>query len=404
MGLTPALWIGFGVDSDMNEYFKANPDVVLADDKCWCGRYFPDMSHPKYLNEYLPKALNNVKEWGYEAIKWDTITNCKIVNQKYQSRRYDPTLTAKQLQRNLAKTTREILGEKMYMLLCAAEDDADVLTAIDFFESARTGNDIFNWKEFITNGVLRTLKYYPLHNNVFFADCDNLVLREEYNDYNQAASRVYFVSMLGLPLTFGDEFDALDEARIELIRKSMPVLDVHPMDIHRQLKLDEALMMNLVIEKEWESYNILNVFNKNDEKNTFTVDLEKDLSVDEGEYLIYDYSKDEFVGCTSKQFKAKFDKHESRIFAVRKKLDRPQLLSTSRHISQGAAEIKDMVWDNNELTIKADVIKGADYKITLYIPDNFKAPENLVKVEKNVYSMTVTPDKTETKTFKFKMA
>ena len=403
MGFTPALWIGFAVESDINnEFVKDNPEIIIADEKAWCGRYFFDLSHPKYLNEFLPKAFAKVKEWGYDVIKFDTITNGKIINEKYHYLCYDPLLTSRDLHRNLAKIARREMGDGAYMLSCCAHNLADILWTADLYESARVGSDIFNWQEFISNGVLRVLRLYPLHNNLFFADCDNLVLRDQYNDYYQAMSRVYFVSMLGLPMTFGDEFEVLDEKRIDLIKTSLPVLDVHPMDIKYKTKLSDVLKMNLVINKEYENYNVVNVFNVSGKEKNVNVSFEDDLYIDNGKYLVYDFTKNTFCGIMTESFDVELDVNESRIFAVRKLVDRPQLVSTSRHITQGAAEIDSMTWKNNTLSITADVIGGAEYTLTIFVPDGFSAPDNLVSAGNGIYKMKCVPEKDGKKTFAFK--
>lgn len=405
MGFTPALWIGFTVESDMNcEYVKENPEIVLADEKAWCGRYFFDLSHPKYLNEFLPKAFSKVKEWGYDVIKFDTVTNGKIINEKYHNLCYNPKLTSRDVQRNLAKVARRELGDDCYMLACCANNKADVLWTADLYESARVGCDIFDWNEFITNGVMKVLWFYPLHSNVFFVDCDNLVLRYKYNDFTQAASRVNFVSMLGLPITFGDEFEALDKSRIDYIKKSLPVLDIHPCDINPKVKFGEILKMNLAIEREYESYNVVNVFNISGKKGSFYVNFENDLNVDLGEYLVYNFTKDKFEGIMTEGFDVNLDVNESCIFSVRKLEKRPQIVSTSRHISQGAAEVSGMTWENNELTITADLIGGAEYTVTLYVPEGYTPCDDLLSVGGGIYKKTIVSDtdKKQTLSFNFK--
>ena len=402
LGLVPCLWLGLAVEPRLCDFMKENPEVVLAEYKWWCGKYFYDFSHPKYLNEFLPQALKNVRKWGYEAFKLDTITQGKIINEKHHAKLYNPNLTQMDLQRNFAKTARKNLGEDCYMLCCAAETDGDILWASDIFDAARIGGDIFSWKSFINNGVVRALRYYPLHNNQFVADCDNLVLREEFNDITQAASRVYFVSMLGMPVTFGDEFDALDQARINLLKSALPVLDVHPMDIQRQTEFDKILKMNLVIEKEWDSYNILNVFNKNEQANSATINIQNDLDVDAGKYLVFDYTKDKFIGLVESEFDVEFDANESRVFSIRKVLGRPQIISTSRHITQGAAEIEKCEWSEKDkkLLIKAKLIKDAEYVITLFVPEGYSIDKDLIKISNNVYKKIITPTKTDTQEIK----
>jgi hypothetical protein len=143
------------------------------------------------------------------------------------------------------------------MLSCSSAGDQSVLWASDIFDAARVGEDIFKWEDFLSRGVDMTLRYFPLHNNTIFLDCDNVVMREEFNDTLQAASRIFFVSMLGLPITFGDEFDALDEKRISFIKSCLPVLNIHPTRICKEKVKESILKTNLAIAKKWERYDIL---------------------------------------------------------------------------------------------------------------------------------------------------
>lgn len=398
MGLEPALWIGFTVDSDMNEYLKENPEIVFADIPTWCGRYFLDMTHPKYLNEFLPKALANVPKWGYRVVKYDTLPQAMMKHEQYHNRLYNPELTTKEAYVGMIKKARQELGEECYMLSCASDNDADVLWGIGVFDSARIGGDIFKWEEFLVEGVERTMKFYPLHTNTLIPDSDNVVMREEYNDIYQAASRIYFVSMLGIPMTFGDEFDALDDKRIDFIKSCLPVLDIHPMDAYRKKPDKNILKMNLAVEKEWESYNILNVFNNKSNKNKTEVLLNEDMGLDEGDYLVYDYTHDKFLGVEKTGFTVNLESCESRIFSVRKKVNHPQIISTSRHISQGAAEINDVKWveKDKELKISAELIDNVPYTITLYVPDGYAPAEDMEFVEDRIYKKIVTPEKSGT--------
>ncbi len=409
MGLTPALWIGFTVDTAINEYIKDNPDIILADKKSWCGRYFFDFSHPKYLNEFLPKAIANVKSWGYEAFKYDCLPSAMTIHDRYHDKMYDPSLTTKEAYRKMIEVTRKEMGKDTYMLSCSGgTNDSNPLWAGDMFDAARIGEDVFEWKEFMTYGVDRVLRFYPLNNNLMYLDCDNIVMREEFNNEYQAASRIYFVSMLGLPITFGDEFDALDNKRVDLIKSCIPVLDIHPMDSFVNKRDGDIVKINLAIEKEWGSYNVLNVFNSKDAKNSDTVDLKKDLCLENGEYLVFDYTDDKFLGIKDSTFSLKLGAYASKILSIRKKQNIPQIISTSRHISQGAMEISDLIWTNDEntLTIKAEVIKDAPYKVTLFVPDEYTPISSMEKVEKGVYQITVTPKMTgeETIICKFKKA
>ncbi len=372
-GFTPCLWIGFTHDSSHNKFTKEHPEMILKEKISWCGKYFYDMSTPVYLEEFLPEALRRVKDWGYKAVKFDTLPIIIDYHEENHMNMYNPALTTKQVFRNAMKKTREELGNDTYMLACAAVKDADILWAADIFDAARVGNDIFEWNDFIKEGVMRTLKFYAMHNMVLYTDPDNLIVREELNDKYQAASRAYFVSLLGLPMTFGDNLPELSQERIRLIQKCLPVLDIHPMDIRKPIVDDKILTINLFVEKPWESYNVVNVFNLTDEAAEKIVHIEKDLHLESGKYFIFDYNSGRLSCITDDSICVNLKPCESKIFAVRKKTDGVQLLSTSRHISQGAAEIE-FLYRNEEkcsLQLRCNLVKEDLYSIYLYIPQKY---------------------------------
>lgn len=396
-GFVPALWLGFTNDSSRNEFTKEHPEIILGEKAAWCGCEFYDISHPLYLEEFLPKALSQVFEWGYEAVKFDTLPICMNYHEMHHMKMYDPTLTTKEAFRRAMKKTREILGKDMYMLSCSAEKDSDFLWAADIFDAGRVGNDIFEWEEFIKEGVDRTLKFYPLHNIVLYPDADNVVLREEFNTIQQAQSRIFFVSLLGLPMTFGDDFKALSEDRVDLIKKCLPVMDIHPMDINEAISAKGEMIINLAVENPFESYNVVNVFNTNNERTVRRVNLNEDLHLEDGKYHIFDFKKEKYLGCVSDFFETELDTCESSIFSVRKALCHPQIISTSRHVSQGAVEIKTLCQTSKKITFSAEIIANESYKVYVYTPDGFVLCENdssnATKVDKNVFCFEYLKEK-----------
>lgn len=66
----------------------------------------------------------------------------------------------------------------------------------------------------------------------------------------------------------------------------------------------------------------------------------------------------------------------SRILSVVKKLDRPVVVSTSRHIAHGAIDLKNVSWDAaaKALSGTSAVAGGEDYSIIVGTPDPALAP------------------------------
>lgn len=400
LGLRPALWIGYTHEPGMSEFIQKNPEVVLHKETSWCGTYFYDFTNPKFLNDYLPKAVQNVLDWGYSAVKFDTIPIALQMHEEHHDKMYDPGKTTFEAYRNVVKKTREILGEDVYMLSCSGSSDRAVLWGADVFDAARVGDDIFSWEDFLKAGVQMVMRYYPLHNIALYADPDNLVMREEHNTYAQAASRAYFVSMLGLPMTFGDVLPALPEERVDLIRRCLPVLDIHPMDVKRHTHDLRVLTINLNVELPFENYTVLDVFNLQETDTEYKVRLGADLYLDEGCYHVYDYTKKEYLGIVNEALSLELAACESCILCLRPVKTHPQIISTSRHITQGAAEIKALSWNGNKLSLTSELVANDLYTVTLFVPDGYTPKGDLLtKSKANLYTCSFIP--TETKPYDF---
>jgi hypothetical protein len=376
LGLIPALWIGATNDPTENEFIRAHPETVLVHKPQWCGQYFFDLTHPLYLNDFLPRVFQQLLDWGYEALKWDCLPIQIQLCDAYHDRFYDPGLSTEQAMLGAVAAARRVVGPNFYMLYCAGTTDRDTSIAAAAFDAARIGGDIFKWEDFIGQCIAKVMKVYALHNVVFINDPDNVILREKFNSFDQALSRLSFVSLLGLPITLGDRLPDLPEERIELLRRGMPSLTTHPMDIRTTAHDYRVVKANLAVNRPFEQWNVVDVFNLLEEEVEVTVDLHDDLhlALEEGPYLVYDFWNKEYVGEITCCFTSRLRSCASRIYAVHKKSGHPQIISTSRHLSQGAVDLMRVDWneDSKILSGVSKVVKGDEYEIVGYVPDGLR--------------------------------
>jgi hypothetical protein len=373
-GFVPAVWIAATHDVSENRYLAENPEILFLKKRSWCGDYFFDPTHPKFLNEFLPLVFKQILDWGYRAVKWDALPLSLDYYDQYHDRLYDKSLTSEQALRGAAAKAREILGEDVYMLSCHGEASRDITFAADIFDAARVGGDVFSWGHFLESCVERVYKYYPMHNAAQYVDPDNVVIRAEFNTMEQAKSRVAFVALLGLPVTFGDDLTALPDERMEILKRAVPALDIHPMDFEGAVLEKDYTLLNLFVEKPFDRYQAAGVFNVSGRALKFTLPV-SDLDLDENEdYLFYDYWNNRFEGCIRCDLDIALGTHETKVFAVRKRLPRPQLVSTSRHISQGAPDILEMNWDEADLTLSgvSEMVPGDGYRLYIHVPRNYR--------------------------------
>ena len=403
LGLVPALWIGATNEPTKNKYIEEDESVVLLQKPQWCGQYFFDLSNPKVQEEIIPNAFRQLLDWGYEALKWDCFPVTIQLHDQYHDEMHDTELTTEQAVRKVVQAARDTVGPDFFMLSCSGDTTRDILMAADIFDAMRIGGDIFKWDEFIDQCVERVMKFYALHNVVLYNDPDNVVLRPKFNTYDQALSRICFVSLLGLPITLGDNLPDLPEDRVELLRRSLPTIDAHPMDIRETVHDLSVVKLNLAINRPFEQWNVVDILNLSTENSKVILDLKEDLHLEEGKVLVYDYWGEEFLGVFNKTIPMELRPYGSRVLSIRKLLDRPQVLTTSRHITQGLVDLVDVTWDeeNNILSGESNVVAGDPYEILLYMPKEmrvfYEGDETLQPVwteeSENIWKCVINPEK-----------
>jgi hypothetical protein len=96
-------------------------------------------------------------------------------------------------------------------------------------------------------------------------------------------------------------------------------------------------------------------------------------------YLVYDFWADHFMGEHRGSLTTLVKLAACRILAFHPAQGRPQVLSTSRHVTQGGIELKDLRWDESrcELRGKSDLVAEEEYRIAVHVPRGY----NLLEVQ-----------------------
>lgn len=393
MGLSPALWIGFTNDMAMTEHEKKYPEISLSHHDTWSGRYYYDFTEPKYIDGYLTDAVNQVKKWGYEAIKYDTLPNSINAHECYHANMKRPELTSYTAFRNMAKKTRELFGEDIYMLSCGSAEEV-ILWGAGIFDAARINPDLFNWEAFKI-AIERLRRYYPLHSNVSYNDIDCIVLRDEYSNMAQARSRILPVALLGLPVNIGDDLRKLPDERVDLLKLTMPVMKTHPTVLESPTSDGRSQLIVQKIARADECYTVFGLMNLTDKPLTRSISLDADLRLADGEYLAYEFFSDGFLGSTKDNILLEVAPCDSAVVVVREKKNHPRLLSTNRHLSQGATEVKMAVWCEEDLSlhITSDLIANERYRMAIYVPDGYIAESctsgSLLHADGNIATVSI---------------
>ena len=382
MGLTPALWVGFTHEPGPTKFIDEHPDTVLLDHIYWYGRYTFDPSHPTWREKYLVPAAKQVPELGYKAIKWDCLPTALSTCDKNAEKMYGKQGPWRAMHEAVA-IVRDIVGKDYYMMSCSGESDRSVLFAADVFDGARIGGDVFTWAAFEMTAH-RLCHFYPLHNTVLYCDPDNVVIRDEFNASSlEKRARIALVSLLGLPITIGDDLRTLPDEDLEYYRRALPPIDAHPCDLRDYKMEDDLLTVRLSVARPFTSFSTVGIFNFADAERVLTLTLAEDLGLIGSEFHIYDIFEKEYGGIARETITLTLKPHECRVLRLTPTADRPTVIATSRHITGGAPDLLDLSYEGDTLIGKSAVIENDPYTVTIYDPK-----------KREIAGITVTPDKT----------
>jgi len=134
-------------------------------------------------------------------------------------------------------------------------------------------------------------------------------------------------------------------------------------------------LYKMEINLPYETYFLVSAVNWSDKTADFKV-TEKQITGKDGKT---DYFAFSFFDRKASEFAGVFDirnvpAHGTKLFAIRKKLPHPQLISTDMHMSQGAIELKSHEWNEPEknLEIKINHFYQLEARLFLHVPDDWK--------------------------------
>lgn len=366
LGLRPAIWIGASNDVNPNRMYKEHPEWIIADEHKWCGHLWVDPTNPQVVNEYIPAVFNQLLEWGYDAFKWDCMPDTLSICDQYHDKLSDPSRMTEDAFRDMIVKAREVIGDERYMMSCAGVSLRDMTFAADCYDGARIGGDIFKWSEFVRSCIDRTYSCFLLHNVLWYADPDNLVLREEFNTLEQTRSRVTFNALSGMPQTFGDDLPKLDSERVKMLKRALPALDTHPMQLCECARKDAVALINLAVARRWGNYNVVGIVNTGEEALDYALKLSDALHIEEGEYLVWDIWNEKLLDAADGTVALRLEPYGCYALSVHPATGRPTVLSTSRHLSAGAFDLTDVRFDGEKLCGRSKVVAGKPYKLTVW--------------------------------------
>jgi hypothetical protein len=384
LGLKAGLWLAPYVISDPTEVFQKHPEWLLRhpegrlrrvgpwpnENSEWAQRENPkryglDITHPgaaAWLAELFDTVAN---QWGYEMIKIDFVDWSLLAAERY----HNPNVTRAQAYRQGAEIMRKAIGPKCHLLDCGPGP-----VSVGMLDSMRIELDQppVNWKQYFLESASSApamAKRYYFHKRAWINDADHVCLNLLTIPQAQAAASL--IALSGGNLMSGDRLPDLDAGRLDILKKIFPSYGeaARPVDL---FDTDRHSIFALKIQKPFGEWTVAGLFNSSEtEPLVRNIPLSR-LWLDEKKtYLAFDFWNQRLREEVTGELRVTIPPASVVLLALHEKRNVPQVLSTDRHVLQGAIELEQIAWNAETQTLSGVSLgpPGTAHNLAVHLPE-----------------------------------
>jgi NPCBM/NEW2 domain/Melibiase/Alpha galactosidase C-terminal beta sandwich domain len=368
LGLVPGIWLaphGQSNPSVVKNHpgvFLLKPDGTSAADT-WEGKFLVDPSTTE-TQAYLKELFRTLAGWGYEYFKIDgqPIVIREFRNKKSFMRNAKDDTDG--LYRETLASIREAIGPNRYLLGCWVIP----LEGAGLMNGSRSGADVLpNWDGF-KFALRATMEYYFLHNVVWYADPDVMVVRSPL-PVEQARAWATLQGLTGQALLTSDRLMDLTDERADLLRRVYPAVDIRPLDLFKNER--NKRVWDLKVNHLGRNYDVVGLFNFDEGKSSPLYVSWKDLGLPVDKPIqVFDFWNKEYLGQWEGGVTIDLAPASCRVLTLLPASQDPQLISTSRHITQGWVDLISHSFNraNNSYTGRSRVVRRDPYELRFSFP------------------------------------
>jgi hypothetical protein len=380
-GLRPAIWTN--ATFSQTDFAEGHKDWFVLDPNGGLARgnwidHVVDGANPEALNALVRPIYRQLRSQGWEYFKLDALRHLRY--EGYNA--YGGYFARKGVERaeafrSYVRSVREEIGRDRFMLACWGVRPELVGMA----DACRLGTDGFSFA-----GLAQ---YNSFNNVVWRNDPDHIELTER-----DAWRSTMVTSLTGSLLLLTDKPERYLGEYAEPARRAVPVLmtvpgQLYDVDASRSAELwradvevsgrdpkpfDASLepgaqLYQLDVERPFGSWVVLGRTGGDVDRVPFD-QLGLDVSK---EYLVFDFWEKRLRGSFAKSFEPGPipARYNSQVFVIRERLERPQLVATSRHITGGGVDLIDVSWDGTTLAGRSRAVAGDPYELYVTVPTGF---------------------------------
>jgi hypothetical protein len=387
LGLKPGIWLAPYVISEPTEVFQRHPDWLLrhpdgrlrrvgpwpSEDSDWARnespkRYGLDITHPGaavWLADLFDTVANR---WGYEMIKIDFVDWSLLAADRY----YDPSVTRAQAYRKGFEIMRRAMGPDRHLQDCGPGPvTVGLLDSMRIELDQNYGFRKDTWKQYFTESASSApaaAKRYYFHKRTWVNDADHVCLALLSPGQAQAAASL--IALTGGNLLSGDRLPDLDPIRLEILKKILPAFGeaARPVDL---FDTDRHSVFALRIQKPFGEWTVVGLFNSSETQAVErTIPLNRLWLDPVKTYIAYDFWAERLHGEVLGELRVTIAPASVILLALHEKRGVPQVISTDRHVLQGAIELESTTWNVETETVEGVSLGplGTAHNVAVYVP------------------------------------
>jgi len=373
-GLIPGIWFTpYGIAPQ--QVYEKNPESFLKDEQgdllvAFAGRNWG--WRDKYGNRAgVINVENNYAVEQWFAMYWKKVSETwnydffKIDGMGGVVGTYGRAANANGIEsfRKGLKIARRIVGPDKFINGC----NQTPIQGAGIWNGSRTGGDTGR-----RGHAINVIIGYNYLNN-FVLWCDPDAAAEQYNKPVEVVRLNSQARVLtGQQFLTDDYWTKVPPANTYVWQRSFPNLDIYPCNLYAISKeFQQYDLFDLRISKLWGTYDVVGLFNFDNKAATKTLDLSR-LPLQAERVHVYEYWSSKYLGVYDRN--AQITWHlkplEGLLFAVvpTAKDNRPVLISTSRHVTQGGLDLASVQYqrDGNKWVVAGEssyLVSGDPYEI-----------------------------------------
>ena len=228
------------------------------------------------------------------------------------------------------------------------------------------------WRQYFLNSsssAPAAAKRYYFHRRTWINDADHVCIQLLSIPQAQAAASI--IALSGGNLISGDRLTDLDATRLEILKKIFPAYGeaARPVDL---FDTDLPSVFSLPVKKPFGEWTVVGFFNPSETDEAIRwFPLERLGLNPQKTYLAYDFWMERFLGEITGALRVTVWPAHVTLLALHEKTGAPQVVSTDRHVLQGAIELVDVEWNSDRRTLSGVSTGpiGTSHNVAVYLPE-----------------------------------